>query len=59
MELKYRGIAYSTTTPAIEGVAMAEPGTFLGARFTRKQYPVPQRHQPANELRFLGRSYLA
>lgn len=57
MQLKYRGIAYQPSVSATEATTTTETGLFLGARFSRKQYVVPQRQQPQSELTFMGRRY--
>ncbi|HSM80384.1 MAG TPA: DUF4278 domain-containing protein [Nodosilinea sp.] len=57
MELKYRGIGYSTAAPSVEIIDTSEQGIFRGACFTWKQYRTHSPAQPPQQLRFLGHTY--
>lgn len=57
MQLSFLGKAYETTPSTIDGVPTEETLTFLGKRYNRKQYNVPQRTEAPRELTFLGRHY--
>jgi hypothetical protein len=56
MQLTYRGQAYDLSTPAVEAAPSGETATFLGKSYTRMQFTVAQRHQPA-ELTYRGVHY--
>ncbi|HEY9736588.1 MAG TPA: DUF4278 domain-containing protein [Trichocoleus sp.] len=57
MNLTYRGVVYNASAPNVEVTETDQNGTFLGARFSRKQYQVAHRRPQAEELTFLGRRY--
>lgn len=57
MDLKYRGISYSTAAPSVEAMTTLEQGTFRGAPFAWKHYRTTAAALPTEQLRFLGRPY--
>jgi hypothetical protein len=56
MQLAFLGQVYSASTPAIDGTPTGETATFMGNAYTRKQFTVSQRQQPA-ELTYRGVRY--
>jgi hypothetical protein len=57
MRLTFLGQSYEASTPIIEATEMNETATFLGKRYTRKQFSVNQRQQPKSELTYRGIRY--
>jgi hypothetical protein len=56
MKLTYRGQSYETSIPDVETSLSCETATFMGCPYTRKQFTVTQRQQPA-ELTYRGVRY--
>jgi hypothetical protein len=56
MKLSFLSQVYSASTPAIDATFSGETATFIGRPYTRKQFTVAQRQQPA-ELTYRGIRY--
>ncbi|MEM1281455.1 MAG: DUF4278 domain-containing protein [Cyanobacteria bacterium P01_H01_bin.152] len=57
MQLSFLGQSYEASLPAVEATETNETATFLGKRYTRKQFTASQRQQPASELTYRGVRY--
>jgi hypothetical protein len=57
MQLTYRGQAYETSTPAINGTPTGETATFLGRPYARKQFTTAH-HQQSTQLTYRGVRYI-
>lgn len=57
MQLSFLGKSYTASFPAIGAIETAETATFLGKRYTRKQFNHSQRQHPTEELTYRGARY--
>lgn len=57
MQLSFLGKFYAASTPAIDATPTQETATFMGQSYTKKQFTVAQRQQPAAELTYRGIRY--
>lgn len=57
MQLSFLGKPYEASFPAVEASETTETATFLGKRYTRKQFNLHQRQQPETALTYRGVRY--
>lgn len=57
MRLSFLGKSYTASIPDIEAIDSQEIATFMGRRYTRKQFNVPERYQPKTTLTYRGIKY--
>jgi hypothetical protein len=57
MKLSFLGQAYETSFPAVDATETTETRTFLGKRYTAKQYNVTHRQPISADLMYRGVSY--